>query len=231
MIGVAVLEDNSVLQSRLLGILSAWEFVEKVYGAESNIEFSQLIDIFKVDVLLADLNLPDGCGTKSIGLFLEKNPKGIAIAISARSDSTSILGAIMAGAVGFLHKDDSSLGIINSIKMALAGESAVSPSVARTILEIFKNKSQIFPDHLFYAERNSGNRTDINGETPFASLTPRELEVLETISKGFGYREAAVILGISNTTLPVHVRKIYGKLRAKNRSEAIYKARNLGILK
>ena len=61
-------------------------------------------------------------------------------------------------------------------------------------------------------------------------LTPREVEVLFTISKGLSYAEAATTLNISRQTLPVHIRSIYRKLQSNNRAEAIYEARLLGIL-
>jgi ATP/maltotriose-dependent transcriptional regulator MalT len=61
-------------------------------------------------------------------------------------------------------------------------------------------------------------------------LSPRELEVLNLISRGLSYSEVASTLSISQTTVPVHIRNIYRKLQSKNRSEAVFEARNLGLL-
>jgi DNA-binding NarL/FixJ family response regulator len=218
MINIAVLEDNLVLQERLVTLLKSWDYAGAVYAAGSNKEFSELLGRHEIDLLLADLSLPDGSGINSIKNFLDSNPEGTSIVVSSRSDSDSIIAAIRGGAIGYLHKDDTSIGIIGAIKLALSGESPISPAIAFKILDSIKVSGS---EDAVQAEKFKPN-TEI--------LTNRELEVLTLISKGYSYNEASAMLGISNKTLPVHVRKIYLKLQSKNRSEAVFKARGLGIL-
>ena len=218
MISIAILEDNIILQDRLAGILRDWNYVNAVHSVNTNTEFLECISTHEIDVLLADLSLPDGDGKESIKAFADKNPNGISIVISAKSDSESILLAIKAGAIGYLHKDDYSFEIISAIKLALKGESPISSAIAH---KIFKSmQTEVLADD---SEPHQFSPTT-------GILTPREIEVLFTISKGLSYAEAAASLSISIQTLPVHVRSIYKKLQTNNRAEAIYEARLLGIL-
>jgi DNA-binding NarL/FixJ family response regulator len=219
MIRIAVLEDNPILRDRILEILKGWNYAEAVHSAASNTEFLEVLSQYHIDLLLADLGLPDGSGVKSIREFQKINPAGVSIVISARSDSESVFAAIQNGAIGYLHKDDPSFEVIGSIKLALQGESPISPAIAERIIKAVQTQSYT-PNGPIDPE-NSANEI----------LTPREVEVLFVISKGLSYVEAAAALDISSKTLPVHVRKIYKKLHANNRAEAIYEARMLGILK
>tara|TARA_B110000967_G_scaffold189244_1_gene212771 strand:- start:659 stop:1318 length:660 start_codon:yes stop_codon:yes gene_type:complete len=218
MISVAILEDNVILQDRLSTILQGWDYVNAVYSLTTNSELLECISKHEVDVLLADLSLPDGDGKESIKAFADTNPNGISIVISAKSDSESILLAIKAGAIGYLHKDDYSFEIIGAIKLALQGESPISSAIAHKIFKSMQSEA-------FAADNDVGQFSPTTG-----ILTPREVEVLFTISKGLSYAEAATTLNISRQTLPVHIRSIYRKLQSNNRAEAIYEARLLGIL-
>jgi DNA-binding NarL/FixJ family response regulator len=142
------------------------------------------------------------------------------IVISALSDAGSIYTAIESGAVGYIHKDDNSMTLQSSIRMALRGESPISPMIARRIFSNIKNSSK---DLLGEGESKKSIASDI--------LTDRELQVLHVISKGLSYSEAASALEISHKTVPTHIRNIYRKLQVNNRSEAVYEARQMGILK
>ena len=93
----------------------------------------------------------------------------------------------------------------------------MSPSIAKTLF------SEIQRGELKSQSKDSSTASTL--------LTPRQIEVLETIAKGFSYEETAQVLGLSKNTIPTHVRNIYRKLQSNNKSEAIYEARQLGIIK
>ena len=216
---VAVLEDEISIADRLVGILDGWERASEVVSFASNKELSLHLHAGNtIDILLADLKLPDGSGCNSIRLLSTLQPESLSLAISALSDGASISKAIASGAIGYMHKEDTSQGVISMLEEALKGMSPMSPSVAKVLFEMIR--------------QNAEEETPCAVETPKSAndLTPRQIEVLLTISKGFSYNEVAKMLGLSINTVPAHVRNIYKKLHANNKLEAVYEARRLGII-
>lgn len=216
LIRLAILEDQVFFQERLLIMLQDWPLIDKIHCFINNREFQDFLETSAIDVLLVDLDLPDGSGTESIKKFSSCGGQGLSIVISASLDTRIILDAIAQGAVGYLHKEDNSINIRRAIQMVLSGESPISPSIAYRICQNLQEISGT--PQLEYVE---GQKL----------LSERELEVLLLISKGLSYQEVSDTLAISSKTVPVFIRKIYRKLQAKNRAEAVYEARSLGILR
>ena len=216
MISILILEDNITLAERLRGILLQWEFVAGVQMTATAAQANMALETQTWDVFLCDLGLPDGDGEQCICTYNKKSPDGSCIVISSKSDDASILSAIRAGAVGYIFKDDHSIQIVDAVKLALNGQSPISPSIAFTVISILA-QTKSMPDT---AEAPSGSTS---------LLTEREIQVLSAISKGLTYVETAVVLEISKNTVPVHIRNIYRKLQANNRSEAVYEAQSMGI--
>ena len=216
---VVVLEDESVVRGRLVKILTASAEVMKVHQYEDNQALLDSKSCLLLDVLLADLNLPDGPGTRSIRYLVEKNPQCVTIAISVLSDADTVLAAIQAGAVGYLHKDEDPSQIVTKIHQARSGGSPISPSIARKILSVVRDKREVSKIVIPLAKQG---RESI--------LTSREKQVLEQLALGLSYHESAEALFISAKTLPVHVRNIYRKLQVRNRTEAISEARGRGLI-
>jgi DNA-binding NarL/FixJ family response regulator len=231
MINVAVLEDDLYLQKRFARILKDWGHVKQVFTCSDNAEFFACLEKHHIDIFLADLDLPDGRGNQSIKAFSTKVDRAITIVISSSMDSAVILQAIADGAVGYIHKGDDSSEIITVIKTAMAGDSPISPSIANKIVATLQNNGNDAP--LAGLFRNKAGRKPEGQAEPkqkAENLSPRELEVLNLISRGLSYSEVATTLSIAPTTVPVHIRNIYRKLQSKNRSEAVFEARNLGLL-
>jgi len=223
---IVVLEDEPFMRSRLVDILSRWKMSEQVFGFESNIEFKNHIASGNhVDVLLADLNLTDGNGNDSIKFLTVTNPQSVCLAISARNDGPSVYAAIMSGAVGYMHKDDNSKGVINMLQQAVDGHSPMSPAIAQILIKEIQSHPVVDEDQRQFNELPNEPSSSVN-----SILTDRQVEVLSTIAKGFSYAETGRILGISANTVPAHIRTIYKKLQAGNKLEAIYEARLLGII-
>jgi len=231
MINIAVLEDDLYLQQRFVRIFKDWDYVQQVFTCSDNAEFLACLDSHHIDILLADLDLPDGRGNQSIKAFSTTAATAITIVISSSMDSAVILQAIADGAVGYIHKGDESSEIITVIKTALAGDSPISPSIANKIVATLQNNENDIP-HSAISLNRTGRQPEDHGDAYQKAeiLSPRELEVLNLISRGLSYSEVASTLSISQTTVPVHIRNIYRKLQSKNRSEAVFEARNLGLL-
>ena len=231
MVNIAVLEDDLYLQQRFARVLRDWGLVQQVFTCSDNAEFLACLENHHIDILLADLDLPDGRGNQSIKTFSTTVDTTITIVISSSMDSTVILQAITDGAVGYIHKGDESSEIINVIETAMAGDSPISPSIANKIVATLQNNGNDAP--LAGLFRNKAGHTpegQVEPKQKAEILSPRELEVLNLISRGLSYSEVATTLSIAPTTVPVHIRNIYRKLQSKNRSEAVFEARNLGLL-
>ncbi|KAF0283484.1 LuxR C-terminal-related transcriptional regulator [Spiribacter roseus] len=209
---IAVLEDNPVVQDRLKLIIEQSGLGARVVLAASNEQFEHVMRAGPLDVVLADLGLLDGSGLVSIQRVCALYPLCQVIVVSSLSDPETVTTALATGAVGYVQKDDTSIEVIDAIKQALSGGSPISATIARKIVE----KMQFQPRLVDPADDHG--------------LTEREVEVLTVLSKGLSHAEAAKALSIARTTLPVHVRNIYRKLQAHNRTEAIFEARNQGII-
>ena len=231
MINIAVLEDDLYLQKRFARILKDWDHVKQVFTCSDNAEFLACLENHHINILLADLDLPDGPGNHSIKAFSTKVDRAITIVISASMDSTIILQAIADGAVGYIHKGDDSPEIIKVIKTAMAGDSPISPSIANKIVATLQSNGNDVP-LVGLLQNKAGRKPEGQADTKQNAeiLSPRELEVLNLISRGLSYSEVATTLSIAPTTVPVHIRNIYRKLQSKNRSEAVFEAQNLGLL-
>lgn len=161
---------------------------------------------------LVDLGLPDGSGVDFVGELAARFSDAVIIVATIYDDDQHLLGAMAAGAHGYLLKDQDAARIVERLRAVDRGEPAISPQIARRILEHFRVSAQ------FRAPA---------GEP--VQLTPRELDVLRLIGRGLRVNEAAEVLGISRQTLPGYVKTIYRKLGVSSRAEAALEAarRNL----
>jgi len=163
------------------------------------------------DVALIDLGLPDGNGQNLIAELRQKNPQTMIIVATVMGDDASIISAISAGAQGYLLKDSPQDLFITQLRQHVMGIPALSPSVARRIVQHFRDTA---PE----IEKSE-------------SLTARETEVLTLVGQGLRNKEAAVELGISLPTIASHIKAIYAKLGVRNRTEAALLAQKLGLTK
>jgi DNA-binding NarL/FixJ family response regulator len=166
-----------------------------------------------VDLCLVDLNLPDGNGVDFI-LGLRANSATKALILTVLGDRASVLTALQAGADGYLLKDISPKELQHHIRQTLSGKTPISPQAATYLLQLVQPDRTSLPTKTF----------------PAPSLTPREVSVLQFFSRGLSYREAAAALDISPHTVGDHVKAIYGKLGVHSRSEAVFEARQFGLL-
>ena len=201
MLSILCLEDNEILRSKFCQALNDWHFAAKVFGAASIVKADHILKSNHIDILLADLNVEDGDATETIQSFSQNYPAGLAIVISGISEPSRILAAISAGAVGYIHKSDSSIQLIGAIEKALDGKSPMSAEIAMHLSVLVQNGN-------LKLERKQLGKSTI--------LTNKETEVIELISRGLSYSEIARALKISLNTVPVHVRNIYRKLQTIN---------------
>lgn len=211
---IVVLEDDRTVATRFERILREWSPEHRVASFQTLSDGLAALKSTAVDLLIADIHLPDGSGIQAIQYLTDRQPEAKAVVISALSDRRVVIDAIRAGAIGYLLKDDDVIEIIRAIESIMAGGSPISTAIARYVVESVQ-------------ARNASLQSDAASAT---LLTSREVEVITAISKGYTNAEVATMLTISPQTVPVHVRNIYRKLDTRNRSEATSEARRLGIL-
>lgn len=212
---IVLVEDDGPVRERLAHIVEEWPGGELVAVCPDLASTVSAIETNEFDLLITDLKLPDGSGIEAIRLLARIRPGAEAMVISVLADERTVLDAIEAGASGYLLKDADSLDLAEAIADVMAGRSPISSSIARVLVR-----------------RLSDRQTPAAPEDgPRPHLTPRETDILWGIAKGFTYSELAERLGISNQTVPVHIRNIYRKLQASNRSEAVYEATRLGLIR
>ncbi|MCG8672585.1 MAG: response regulator transcription factor [Pseudomonadales bacterium] len=217
---IALVEDHLETRQRLRRMIDAHDQLSVVGEACNLAEGQDLLKTGPVDVLLVDIGLPDGSGIDLICSAAKQAPNTEIMVVTVFGDERNVISAIEAGASGYLLKDGSNDYICDAILQIMAGGSPISPNIARHILTRFKQPS---------AESEAIPPDIPEEEKP--QLTPRELDVLKLISKGFRYEEIGDILEISYHTVTSHIKQIYRKLSVHSRGEAVFEATRLGIVR
>ncbi|KRA47664.1 response regulator [Devosia sp. Root635] len=211
---IVLVEDDEPIRRRLAAIITGWPGATLVADCATLAEAVAAIEAQSFDLLVTDLKLPDGNGIEAIRLVGKLRPQAESMVISVLTDERSVLDAIEAGAAGYLLKDADSLDLIDAITDLMAGRSPISSRIARVLVRRLSER---------------GEMAAPVEDRP--SLTPREMDILWGVAKGFTYGELAERLGMSRQTVPVHIRNIYRKLQASNRSEAVFEAARLGLIR
>jgi DNA-binding NarL/FixJ family response regulator len=212
---ILLTEDDGPVRERLAGLVQGWQGGELIAVCATLAQTLAVIEAHQIDLLITDLNLPDGNGIQAIRTLRLKQPAAEAMVISVLADERTVLDAIESGASGYLLKDADSIDLIEAITELMAGQSPISSRIARVLVRRL-------------AER-SGTGKSLEKQNDI--LTAREMDILWGVAKGFTYGELAERLGISRQTVPVHIRNIYRKLEASNRSEAVFEATRLGLIR
>jgi DNA-binding NarL/FixJ family response regulator len=215
MIAVLLVEDDAPTRWRLQDALDgAREFT--VTSAATLAEARASLAEAAPRVLLTDLQLPDGHGLDLIRETRQRHPDTEIMVISILGDEESVIAAIRQGATGYLLKDAFPTDIAATVRDLVAGHSPISASIARFIVR----RTQAQPSA---APANHALNT--------ARLTPREIDILWGIAKGFSYADIAGHLGLSRQTVPGHIKNIYRKLEVNTRGEAVFEALQQGLIR
>jgi DNA-binding NarL/FixJ family response regulator len=158
-----------------------------------------------------DLGLPDTSGLKVIQRVYQRFSQTPIIVMTTFSAEESFIAAIRAGASGYLLKSEQAHDLVHGIQQVLQGNYPVSPSLAR------------------YLFRLSGSPVLKESNTAF-QISPREVDLLGGLAKGWSYAQCADAMGISLNTVQSHIRNVYRKLNVSNQTQAINKARASGVI-
>jgi DNA-binding NarL/FixJ family response regulator len=203
MIRVCLVEDDDKIRESLIILIEGTDGFRCVGAYESAEEALRDIKRIEVDVVLMDINLPGMSGIECVQQLKSIKPTLQIIMLTVYEDSEKIFTSLEAGASGYLLKRTPPDQLLQGIRDVHSGGSPMSAGIARKVVESFKK------------EPPPADTT--------ASLTDRETEILDLLSKGKRNKEIADTLFISPSTVHTHIHNIYEKLHIRSRSEAILK--------
>lgn len=206
---VSIVEDDDETRARLAKSVAARPELRLVAEYRSGGEALAGLAETAPDVLLVDLGLGDMSGLEVIRFVAARYPDCNVLVISIFGDEGHVLAALEAGARGYLLKGTLTRDIALDIEDLRNGGSPLSPIIARQVLK------RLHPETL-----SENAKQDSSEET----LTPREVEILRLIARGFTYSETAGLLDISIQTVHTHLKHIYRKLAVHSKTEAVFEA-------
>jgi DNA-binding NarL/FixJ family response regulator len=207
MINVAIVEDDAKLRETLKRYLTAQPGF-RCASAYPNAELalSGLPHVLP-DVVLMDINLPGMDGIECVARLRAMIPALKIIMLTVFEEDDQVFKALSAGAFGYLVKSSRPAKITEAIREVHAGGSPMSGNIARKVVQSFQFQAA--------AQKAARSETD--------ALSPREVEVLQALSKGHTYKQIAANLGISLGTVRTYIQRIYEKLHVHSHAEAVVK--------
>jgi DNA-binding NarL/FixJ family response regulator len=197
-IRVLLADDQRVVREGLGTLLGLLDGIELVGTAADGEEALALAARHDPDVVLMDLRMPRLDGIEAIRRLAERGERPRTIALTTYADDASVLGALRAGARGYLTKDAGADQIRAAVEAVARGEAALDPAVQHHVLAALKEPAEL-PD----------------------GLTPREAEVLALIAEGLTNAEIAERLVVSGATVKTHVNHIFAKAGVRDRAQAV----------
>jgi len=215
-----IIEDDTLIRNNLKLLLDGEQGIEVIDTCNSAEEADAKLDELKPEIILCDLGLPGMSGTDFIPIAKSRLPNVEIMAYTIFEDHQSVFSALKAGATGYILKSSTSDELIEALFTLKEGGSPMTPKIARAVIQ------ELQGDNLFKNKKNESHKE--NSEDFL--LSNREKEVLIHIEAGLSYKQIGEKLYISRHTVHSHIKKIYEKLQAKNKQEAILLARSKGIL-
>lgn len=202
---VLLVDDHPIVRAGLRSLFTPTADVEIVGEAATGEEAIALARHLHPDVVLCDLRLGDGMdGVQTIEALRTLDPAPAVVILTTFDRDAEILGAIEAGAAGYLLKDSPSEQIVAAIRNAAAGQLVLSPELTARMVQVMR--------------------------APRVKLTDRELDVLRQLETGASNREIAKELFVTEATVKTHLVHVFDKLGVDSRSRAVAVARDTGLL-
>jgi DNA-binding NarL/FixJ family response regulator len=211
-VSVLIVEDDERFRAAFAGVIGAAPDLRLVGTAADLPQGLLLLRELKPDVVLVDLGLPSGSGIELIRYAHVHLPATDVMVVSVFGDEPHVMASLEAGATGYLLKDTHPADLAEQIRTLHAGGSPISPVIARQLLV------RLAPDPTPSPDAD-------------ALLSPQERQVLTYSAKGFSFEEIARMLGVSRHTVMTYVKRSYRKLQVHSKTEAIYEARKLGLVR
>jgi DNA-binding NarL/FixJ family response regulator len=212
---VLLVDDDDLMRAGLTAVLSSDETIDVVGEAPDGRAAVERAIELRPDVVLMDVRMPGLDGIAATRELLTVSPNVKVVVLTTFEQDDYIFGALSAGASGFLLKRTRPEELIAAIHTVAAGDSLLSPSVTRTVIQ--RVAGQPAPD--------------AGAEARLDELTARERDVLELIARGLSNGEIAATLVIEESTVKTHVRHILRKLRLRDRVQAVIFGYESGLIR
>ena len=221
MIRVLLADDQRVVREGLGTLLGLLDGIELVGTAADGEEAVALAARHDPDVVLMDLRMPRVDGIEAIRRLTARGERPRAIALTTYADDASVLGALRAGARGYLTKDAGAEEIRAAVEAVVRGEAALDPAVQRHVVAALSGGAA--------APATGGVAAGAEPDALPDGLTPREAEVLALIAEGLTNTEIADRLVVSAATVKSHVNHIFAKAGVRDRAQAVVYAYEHGL--
>ncbi|MGO4106052.1 response regulator [Leifsonia sp. YAF41] len=215
-IRVVVADDQAIIRDGLVTVLSLLPDISIVGEAANGVEAVRVAAETRPDVVLMDLRMPilDGVGATS--QILSENPGTAILVLTTYADDASILGALRAGARGYLTKDASRAEVAAAVRAVASGQTTLAAGVGDRVINSLLGASAAADG----SELASASASEIFASR-FPTLTQREREVLALVGDGLSNPEIAAALFVSVATVKTHINAIFTKLALRDRAQAI----------
>jgi DNA-binding NarL/FixJ family response regulator len=207
---VLIVDDHPVTRDGLRTAFNMADEIEVVGEAASGEEALDAVDQNSPDIVFMDVRMPGMNGIQATRLIRERHPETKVILFTIDESRASVAEAIQAGVSGYLLKDASVGELINAARQAMQGKAVIHPSL-----------TQAFIEEVQLVDRAGSQE---------APLSPREVEILQKIAYGATTKEVADQLGISFHTVKTHLERIFEKLGANDRAQAVAIAIRQGLV-
>ena len=208
-IRLIVIDDQTLVRQGIISLLQLDAEIDVVAEASDGSDIVTLVQQFQPDLLLMDIRMPQVSGIDALYLLQQAGLRVPVLMLTTFDDHQQVLSAMLAGARGYLLKDVALEVLLQAIRTVAAGGSLLQPALTDRILQ---------------ARQSAATPQDTE------TLSPKELEVLRLLAAGFSNREIAVAVFKSEGTVKNQVSAILSKLGVRDRTKAVLKAIDLGLL-
>ena len=205
-IRILIADDHDVVRQGLHSFLALDPELQVVGEAQDGAEAVRLAREVRPDVVLMDLIMPEMDGIAATQIIRRELPDTEVVALTSVLEDASVVGAIRAGAIGYLLKDTKVDELGRAIRGAAAGQVQLSPKAAARLVR------------------------EVRAPDPAAALSEREVEVLRLLTRGWANKQIARDLVITEKTVKTHVSSILGKLGVQSRTQAALHAVRMGLV-
>jgi DNA-binding NarL/FixJ family response regulator len=213
MIQVCLVDDQTLVRQGIRSLLELSDSIRVIAEAVDGTQAVEVIPRARPDVVLLDMRMPGMSGLDVLNALAARNELPPTIILTTFDDDQLVLAGLKAGARGYLLKDVSLDQLVDAVKTGADGGSLVAPVVTQRLLSGL--------------ERMHNEFTSLDRPDP---LTERETEILRLMAGGYSNKEIANSLGVAEGTVKNHVSNILSKLGVRDRTRAVLKAFELGIV-
>lgn len=210
-IRVLLADDHAVVRAGIRQFLEQVADIEIVAEADDGRQARELIGRYLPDVAVLDIQMPQATGIEVTRWARANFPQVGVLVLTAYDDDPYVMAVLQAGAGGYVLKTASPAEIVQAVRDVHEGKAALDPAVAQKLMAYMAGRKPPAADS-------------------YEELTERELEVLALASKGYTNKAIGMQLGISDRTVQGHLARIYQKLEAGSRTEAVMRAVSLGLI-